>query len=90
MTIGVGFVCPNGVVLAADTKESFQYDNHTYVNKLVVDRHILPNKMRPKTDAAYLAIVGSGSGPLIDHVVNQIKPIFHDSAAKDIYFASTP
>jgi len=84
MTIGAGFVCHDGVVLAADTKESFQDDSHTYVNKIVADRHFLPNKMRPKTEAAYLAIAGSGSGPLVNHVINQIKPIFHECAAKDI------
>jgi len=84
MTIGAGFICPDGVVLAADTKESFQDDSHTYVNKIVVDHHFLPNKMRPKTEAAYLAIAGSGSGPLVNHVINRIKPMFHESAAKDI------
>jgi hypothetical protein len=84
MTIGAGFVCPDGVVLAADTKESFQDDSHTYVNKIVVDRHFLSNKLRPKTEAAYLAIAGSGSGPLVSHVINRIKPIFHECATQDI------
>jgi 20S proteasome alpha/beta subunit len=34
MTVAVGFVCEGGVVLAADTKESFDGDIHTYVHKI--------------------------------------------------------
>ena len=34
VTIAVGFVCTNGTLLAADTKESYPDSQHTYVNKV--------------------------------------------------------
>jgi hypothetical protein len=81
VTIAAGFVSPSGIVLAADTQESHGSDDHTYVNKIVVDTHYLSRPLlRPKTESPYIAIVGSGDGGLVDHIVGHIRDIFHATA----------
>jgi hypothetical protein len=81
LTIAAGFVCPSGVVIAADTKESYGSDGHTYVNKIVVDTHIISRTLRnPKVESPYMAIVGSGDGAVVDHIVGHIRDIFHATA----------
>ena len=85
MTIAAGFVCPYGIVIAADTKESYGSNDHTYVNKIAVDTHPIPRpQLRPKTESPYIAIVGSGYGPLVDHIAGHINNIFHASADTDL------
>jgi len=85
MTIAAGFVVPDGIILAADTKESYGENDHTYINKIEVDWHTFPSaQSRPKTQSAYIAIVGSGDGYLIDHITGQIKRIFHETADSDM------
>lgn len=85
VTIAVGFVSPDGIVIAADTKESYGSDDHTYVNKIGVDTHYISRpQLRPKTEAPYIALVGSGYGVLVDHIASHIKTIFHESADKEL------
>jgi len=80
VTIAAAFACHDGIVIAADTKESYGESDHTYVNKIEVVQHITPPAHRPRTESAYAAIVGSGDGYLVDHIVGQIKNIFHANA----------
>jgi hypothetical protein len=85
VTIATGFVCPDGIVIAADTKESYGSDDHTYVNKIAVDTHQIPRPLRrPKTESPYIAIVGAGSGPLVDHITGHVREIFHASPDADL------
>lgn len=84
MTIAAGFACQDGIIVAADTKESYGESDHTYVNKIEVVRHIIPPGHRPNTESAYAAIVGSGDGYLVNHIVEHIKSIFHDTANADL------
>ncbi len=85
MTIAAGFVCPSGIVIAADTKESYGSDDHTYVNKIVVDTHrIAKPQLRPRTESPHIAIVGSGDGALVDHIVTHIRNTFHAHADTDL------
>jgi len=85
VTIAAGFVCPEGIVIAADTNESYGDSEHTYVNKIEVVKESLPGgSMRPHTRAAYAAIVGSGDACLVDHIVTHIKRIFRDNVDHDV------
>jgi hypothetical protein len=61
MTIAVGFVCNDGIVLAADTKESYG-ELHTFVHKLENDS--------PKCSGA---LAGSGYSYPADFIAPQIK-----------------
>lgn len=62
MTIAAGFICTDGIVLGADTKESYESD-HTYVRKLEI---IQEGDCRA-------AIVGSGESYPVDYIVPKIK-----------------
>ena len=84
MTIAAGFACPDGIVIAADTKESYGESDHTYVNKIELVRHFIEHSHRPKTQAAYAAIVGSGDASLIDHIVGHIKKAFQENVNSDL------
>ena len=84
MTIAAGLACPDGIVIAADTKESYGESDHTYINKIEVARHFIEHSRRPKTQAAYAAIVGSGDAALVDHIVGHIKKTFQDSVNADL------
>jgi len=65
MTIAAGFVCNDGgIVLAADTKETYA-DDHTYVRKLEI----------VKEGDCVGGIVGSGEAYPIDYIVPQIKRV---------------
>jgi hypothetical protein len=85
VTIGAGFVCPDGIVIAADTKESYGEGDHAFVNKIELVRHFLPETTRPKTEAAYAAIVGSGHAYLVNHIATHIKRIFVENVGVDIH-----
>lgn len=84
VTIAVGFVCDQGVVVAADTKEGYGEAEHTYVNKIELVRQFMPVSHRPQSEAAYAAIVGSGEAYIIDYIVPRIKQAFIDSVGADI------
>ncbi len=65
MTIAVGFVCTDGIVLAADTKEVYG-DQHTNVHKLEI------------IDSAECsgALAGSGYAYPVDYIAPKIKELF--------------
>jgi hypothetical protein len=84
VTIAAGFDCQDGIVIAADTKESYGGSDHTYVNKIELVRHFINPSLRPKTQAAYAAIVGAGEAYLVDHIVGHIKKAFHDCVNADL------
>jgi hypothetical protein len=67
MTIAAGFICTDGIVLAADTKEVYSNSNdHTYVHKLdVIDS--------PKCSGA---LAGAGYSYPVEYVTSKIKDLF--------------
>jgi 20S proteasome alpha/beta subunit len=69
MTIGAGFICTDGIVLAADTKEVYSgSDEHTYVHKLeVID-----------STQCSGAIAGSGCSYPVDYITAKIKCLFDE------------
>ncbi len=67
MTIAVGFCCRDGIVLAADTKESYGQDDHTYVDKLsLLSQTEVGNRCQG-------GLVGAGEGYLVDYIIPRIK-----------------
>jgi 20S proteasome alpha/beta subunit len=70
VTIAAGFVCKDGIVLAADTKESFGPEDHTYVSKISI---------LDMGNACQVGIAGSGDGYLIDYIVPRIKNLIAES-----------
>lgn len=62
MTIAVGFVCADGTLLAADTKESYPDSQHTYVNKLC------PFESGDLDGA----VVGAGDAAIVDYIAPRI------------------
>src|ERR1700694_1851701 len=71
MTIGVGFVCTDGIVIAADTKEVYG-DEHTNVHKLeIIDS--------PKCSGA---LAGSGYAYPVDYITPKIKALFESGKYK--------
>lgn len=62
MTIAIGFVCKDGIVLAADTKESYGADDHTFVDKISVREF----------GACQLGIAGAGTDYLLDYITPRI------------------
>lgn len=62
MTIAVGFVCKDGIVLAADTKESYGEDAQTFVDKISV-RDI---------GECQFGIAGAGTDYLLDYITPRI------------------
>jgi 20S proteasome alpha/beta subunit len=69
MTIAIGFVAKNGIVLAVDTKESYGTDDHTYVDKL---------SMLECGNDCQVGMAGSGTGYLIDYIVPRIKSMISE------------
>ncbi len=61
MTIAVGFVCKDGIVLAADTKESYEFE-HTFVEKI---------SLRNAGECQF-GIAGSGTDYLLDYLTPRI------------------
>jgi hypothetical protein len=87
VTIAAGFVCPEGVVIAADTKRSHGDSEQTSVNKIELVEEFLPgrSRLRPHTRAAYAAIAGSAlDANLISNIVPYIKKLFRDNANADV------
>lgn len=72
MTIAAGMVCNDGIVIAADSQESWT-DGKTYVNKLSVLN--LPNG--PK-----VVLAGSGVGWFVDYARDKIFNLFRDKEIK--------
>jgi hypothetical protein len=64
VTIGVGFLCHDGVVLGADTEESYE-TSKTTVNKV----EIIPKAF------CHSRIVASGLSPIIEHIVPQVRSV---------------
>jgi 20S proteasome alpha/beta subunit len=62
VTIAVGFVCRDGIVLAADTKESYGPDDHTFVDKISVRDF----------GACQVGIAGAGTDYLLDYITPRI------------------
>jgi hypothetical protein len=67
VTIGAGFICGDGILLAADTKESYG-DTHTYVDKITI------------VDEAHCkaAIASSGEGYLLDYLTPHIEALLRN------------
>jgi hypothetical protein len=67
MTIAAGFICTDGIVLAADTKEVYSNSgDHTYVHKLdMIDS--------PQCSGA---LAGAGYSYPVDYVTSKIKELF--------------
>lgn len=64
MTIAIGFRCKDGVILCADTQETFDGTKRN-VPKLVV-------KNSTNDHPLVLAVAGAGDGPLIDRLISDI------------------
>lgn len=64
MTIAAGFVCDDGIVIAADAKESYG-DTHTYVDKIV----------QIQGDGVAGTITGSGDGYILDYICGEIRTL---------------
>jgi hypothetical protein len=64
VTIAAGFVCRDGIVIAADTKESYG-DTHTYVDKTV----------QAHGDTTCGTITGSGNGYILDYIGGEIRSL---------------
>jgi hypothetical protein len=73
VTIGVGFLCSDGVVLGADTEESYE-TSKTTVNKL----EIIPKAF------CHSGIVASGLSPIIEHIVPQIRSVLETNWENNI------
>lgn len=84
MTLAAGFFCPDGIVLAADTRESFGEDIHAYVGKIETVKQYKNPSSRPNTEAAYAAIVGSGASTIVEYIVPQIRRTFINCAHKEL------
>jgi hypothetical protein len=66
MTIAAGFICTDGIVLGADTKESYGEAGLTYVDKLLFDK--FPN--------GAIGIAGSGVAYPLDYIYPRILDLF--------------
>jgi hypothetical protein len=64
VTIAAGFVCADGIVLAADSKESYG-EEHTYVDKLTMVH----------TDHCSAAVTGAGDAELLDFITPRIEQL---------------
>lgn len=64
LTIAAGFVCRDGIVIAADTKESYG-DTHTYVDKIV----------QVQSGYGCGTIAGSGNGDVLDYIGGEIRSL---------------
>jgi hypothetical protein len=71
MTIAIGFVAKDGIVLAVDTKESYGTDDHTYVDKL---------SMLESGSDCQVGMAGSGTGYLIDYIVPRIRNMISEQS----------
>src|SRR4051812_13292399 len=77
MTAIVGFNCRDGVVLGADTLESYG-DNKAFVHKLYPEAHAHWR----------IGLVGAGIGYLIDYAKDQIFAAMREDLGGDIIFES--
>jgi hypothetical protein len=50
----------------------------------VLVRHFIDPSRRPKTEAAYAAVVGSGDGYLVNHITGHIERVFRDNVDADL------
>jgi hypothetical protein len=70
MTIAIGFRCKDGVVLCADTLETFDGTKRN-VPKLVIKENAASLSL-DRDNALVLSVAGAGDGPLIDRLVTDM------------------
>jgi hypothetical protein len=69
MTIAAGFICTDGIVLAADTKEMSGSGSHTFVHKLeVIDSPLCSG-----------ALAGAGYSFPVNFITAKLKALFEDT-----------
>ena len=68
MTIAAGFVCADGIVLAADSKETYEGE-HTYLDKLAMVR----------TPHCSGAVAGAGDADVLEYVTTRIEQLLEQT-----------